>query len=439
MPAESEEIWRYSGIDDFELARFAPVGTGGAPATRSGSLLDALASARATADRIGPRSLLVVTLDGSVVAIEAGAGAVEGLSVSVASPTLAGAPDQAATSPGSLLDAGEWVEEALGSVAGVDDAFGALHDTFLADVVALHLVSGADVADPVVVAHLVDPAPVGGLGPSAFPRTVVRLGAGARGTVVELTVSWPGDGMSAGEGSAPGALVVPVTELDVADGAYLAYANVQVLDLASTQIALQASRVARDGELRSFAVVAGGRYARLRTDAAAVGTGAHSALLAAFLGVEDQVLDFRTRQEHIAAHTTSELLFKGAVADTARSVYSGLIQIRPGARKTSAVQTNHNLVLSEGARADSVPNLDIEENDVRCSHASTVGPVDEEQRYYLESRGIEPPVAERLVVAGFFADLAARCPVPGVGRWLQEIAGERLTASRLVGSGADRG
>ena len=108
------------------------------------------------------------------------------------------------------------------------------------------------------------------------------------------------------------------------------------------------------------------------------------------------------------------------MADTARSVYSGLIRIRNGARGADAFQTNHNLVLSEGAHADSVPNLDIEENDVRCSHASTVGPVDEEQRYYLESRGIEPAVAERLIVLGFFSDLAGRAPFPGVGRWVEE-------------------
>lgn len=445
MPAESEEIWRYSGIDEFDLGRFSPVGAlfdaAGVPVPRSGSLPAALVHARAAADRVGARSALVVTLDGAVIATEAGTEAAEGISVSVTNPSIAsrGFEDPGAPRQGSAPSTDEWVEDSVGSVAGVGDTFGALHDAFLADVLAVGFETGADVAHPVVVVHVVDTSPIGELGPSAFPRTLVGLGAGARGAVVELTVPWHGDGVSTPLAHGPGALVVPVTELDVGAGASLAYANVQALDLSSTQIALQASRVGRDGELRSFAVVAGGRYARLRTDAAAVGPGAHSALFAAFLGVDDQVLDFRTRQEHVAPHTTSELLFKGAVADSARSVYSGLIQIRPGARKTSAMQTNHNLVLSEGARADSVPNLDIEENDVRCSHASTVGPVDEEQRYYLESRGIEPPVAERLVVAGFFADLADRAPVGGVGRWLQEIAADRLTASRLVGAGAHHG
>ena len=102
------------------------------------------------------------------------------------------------------------------------------------------------------------------------------------------------------------------------------------------------------------------------------------------------MLDFRTLQDHAAPRTTSDLLFKGAVADRAHSVYSGFIRVHRGAVRSDAMQTNNNLVLDDGAHADSVPNLDIEENDVRCSHGSTVGPVDEDQRYYLESRGIDP-------------------------------------------------
>ncbi|HAM01498.1 MAG TPA: hypothetical protein DCQ30_04630, partial [Acidimicrobiaceae bacterium] len=124
-------------------------------------------------------------------------------------------------------------------------------------------------------------------------------------------------------------------------------------------------------------------------------------------------------------HTPARL-FTGAVADRARSVYSGLIRIRHGARRADARQTNHNLVLSEGAHADSVPNLDIDENDVRCSHASTVGPIDEEQRYYLESRGIDPATAERLIVHGFFSDIAARSPFPEVGAWVSDAVQGRL-------------
>jgi len=119
----------------------------------------------------------------------------------------------------------------------------------------------------------------------------------------------------------------------------------------------------------------------------------------------------RTYQDHAAADTTSNLLFKGAVGESARSVYTGLIRVRPEARGTNAVQTNRNLKLSEDAWAESVPNLEIENNEVRCAHASAVGPVDADQVFYLESRGVPTAVAERLIVAGFFDEVLEAFPV----------------------------
>ena len=124
------------------------------------------------------------------------------------------------------------------------------------------------------------------------------------------------------------------------------------------------------------------------------------------------MLDLRTFQEHRAPDTTSNLLFKGAVGDHSHSVYTGLIRIKPDARGSNAVQTNRNLKLSEHAWAESVPNLEIENNDVHCSHASTVGPVDEDQRFYLESRGVPTAVADRLIVGGFFDEVLDDLPVP---------------------------
>jgi Fe-S cluster assembly protein SufD len=195
----------------------------------------------------------------------------------------------------------------------------------------------------------------------------------------------------------------------------------------SWQLAHQTSVIGADASLESFAVALGGDYARLRTDSALQGESGTSSLRAAFIGRNDQMLDFRTLQDHLAPRTTSDLLFMGAVADHSHSVYSGLIRVRRGAVRSDARQTNHNLVLDEGAHADSVPNLDIEENDVKCSHGSTVGPVDEGQRYYLESRGVEPEVAERLIVGGFFENIADQVPIAGarsmIGRALADRAG----------------
>ena len=187
----------------------------------------------------------------------------------------------------------------------------------------------------------------------------------------------------------------------------------------------QASRLMANARLRSMSIVAGGDYARLFTTSTIAGTGADSSLNAAYFGSGDQVLDFRTLQEHSARNGRSELYFKGAAANDSHLVYSGLIKVDKGASSTDAFQTNRNLVLSEGARADSVPNLDIQENDVRCSHASSVGPIDEDQQHYLESRGIKPDLVQRLIVGGFFAEMADRIEISGVKGALMVLAARK--------------
>ncbi|MGA2519434.1 MAG: SufD family Fe-S cluster assembly protein [Acidimicrobiales bacterium] len=427
VPTESEEVWRYSGIDRFDLGAYAP-----AVADDAGSAA-AVSAARDLAAALGPRAALVVTRNGHIEAVDVSPTApADGLSVAGARAALTG---------GRGISVSE--TDAFGILSPGGDAFGALHDAFLDDVVLVRVARKTTVQEPVVIVHLVDAAVPGAAGLSAFPRTFIELGTSAEAGVVELFVpaAVPAGARPAGgeaEALSRPVLVIPVTEIDVADDARLRYANLQVLDAASTCIATQASRVGRDANLRSFTAGLGGAYARVRTDSDLVGQAGSTALLAAYLGTGDQVHDFRTLQDHHAPRTESELLFKGAVADAARSVYSGMIRIRKGAKGSDARQTNHNLVLSEGAHADSVPNLDIDENDVRCSHASTVGPIDEEQRYYLETRGIEPAVAERLVVQGFFSDLAGRAPFPGVGRWVEAAVGLRL-AGRLPAQRAAAG
>jgi Fe-S cluster assembly protein SufD len=278
----------------------------------------------------------------------------------------------------------------------------------------------------VVVVHWCDGV-AGGPAPATFPRTVVRLGEGAQASVVEVL---------AGVHDAQRALVVPVVELSVGDGGRLRYVSLQVLGTGAWCIGRIAATAGADAQLRTFSVGLGAHYDRLRTDAAVTGPGGRSELRSAYLGTGNQVHDIRTLQDHDAPRTSSDLLCKGAVAGRARSVYTGLIRIRHGAVRSEAMQTNHNLVLDEDAHADSVPNLDIAENDVRCSHASTIGPVDEDQQYYLESRGIPPVHAERLIVQGFFDDIVDRAPVPeAVGRLRREV-GARLAAA--LDRGGDR-
>ena len=205
---------------------------------------------------------------------------------------------------------------------------------------------------------------------------------------------------------------MPVTELRVGPAARLGYVNLQQLALSDWQIASTVARVDRDGDLESTCAGLGAEYARQRTDCHLDGRGATGNLRAVYFGEGHQTLDFRTFQDHAAPDTTSDLLFKGALGGSSRSVYSGLIRVEKNARGTNAFQTNRNIKLSDDAWAESVPNLEILNNDVRCSHASAVGPVDEEQRFYLESRGVPRTEAERLIVTGFFEEILSVLPVP---------------------------
>ncbi|MGA2834996.1 MAG: Fe-S cluster assembly protein SufD [Acidimicrobiales bacterium] len=410
MPTEKDEIWRYSRIDRLDLDRFRPAGP-----TRSGE-----EPGRSPSDRIhalvgslGPHSGLVVTIDGVLA-------------------TLGTAVGDDVVSLGRVTDHPEGAD-LLGSVLGDPHDFPLLNDAFAIDPVVVDVNHGASPADPVVIVHVVS----GSSGSAVFPRTVVRVGAGAVAGVIEIVVDAStglvadgGTDWAPATGSPDESLVVPVTELQVGDGASLAYVSVQSLGGASWQLAHQASTIGAHATLSSYAVALGGSYARLRTDSALVGESGASSLRAAFIGRDDQMLDFRTLQDHRAPRTTSDLLFMGAVADTSHSVYSGLIRVRRGAVKSDAMQTNHNLVLDEGAHADSVPNLDIEENDVKCSHGSTVGPVDEDQRYYLESRGVEPERAEQLIVSGFFDSIAEQVPLPGIRGLVGRALAERSGVSR---------
>jgi len=184
----------------------------------------------------------------------------------------------------------------------------------------------------------------------------------------------------------------------------------QRLSTSAWHVARTTGFLHRDARLRQAVIGIGGHYNRSRNDAEMLATGAENELRTTFLGSSDQVHDFRTHQFHKSGRTRSVLLSKGAVADESRSVYTGLIEIEKGAKRTDARQTNHNLLLSARAHADSVPNLDIRENDVVCAHASSVGPLDELQRWYLESRGVTRSDAERLMIQGFFYEMLTALP-----------------------------
>lgn len=275
------------------------------------------------------------------------------------------------------------------------DVFHELNRAFM-DLVVISIPRGRTLGEPVVVTHRID-----GSGVACFPRLVIDAGDDSEITVVERFVS--ADGTAA--------LVVPRLEVHAAQAARVKYLGVNLLGDRTWQLGHQRSIGERDSSTLLATVALGGDYARVRTEARLTGQGGTTRQVALYYADGNQMHDFRTLQDHAAPRTNSDLLFKGAVQDRAKSVYTGLIKIRHDAKGSAAFQTNRNLTLSEGAWAESVPNLDIETNDVKCSHASTVGPIDEDQRFYLESRGIPPEIAERLVVLGFFDEVLDQLPV----------------------------
>lgn len=304
----------------------------------------------------------------------------------------------------TIVGGDEWlvdVDDATDVPALIDgeapDVFAELNAAFMSPVV-VRVPDGQAVSEPIVITHV-----VGGQGVAVFPRVIIDAGADAEVTVVERFVAADPDGDDA-------TLVVPVVQVRAGAAARVHYLGINELDESSWQVGHQQAVGDRDSTVTLGTVALGGHYARVRTEARVAGPGASTRQIALYFADGDQMHDFRTIQDHDAPHTNSDLLFKGAVQDRSRSVYTGLIRIRPHARGTAAFQTNRNLTLGEHAWAESVPNLEIETNDVRCSHASTVGPIDPEHRFYLESRGIPTPIADRLVVLGFFDEVLGQLP-----------------------------
>jgi len=393
-PTPDEEIWRYSRIGELDLDRYRPfaepeLGQPGDERAPGGGPWAAEA---------GKHAGMIVVRDGHVVHHEIDA-ALETKGVRVC----------------DIATCGDDVRDLVGAASSSsEDAFTVLHDAFLSGGALIQVPAGVVVEDPILVLHWCE-----GGGRASFPHTVVSLGENAEATVLDRFGSPETDH-----------LVDAVTELLVGDNAHLRYLSVQQHGSRTWHIGLQRAILGRDAVLRSSAVSLGGDYARLRSETLLGGEGGESDQLAVYFADESQMLDFRTLQDHDAPRTRSNLLFKGAVEDVARSVYSGLVRLRTTAQKANAFQTNRNLVLSEGAHAESIPNLEIEANDVKCSHASTVGPIDDDQLYYLESRGIPPEDAERLIVLGFFDDVLERLPVSALSDGLRRSVVDKLEHRR---------
>jgi len=244
-----------------------------------------------------------------------------------------------------------------------------------------------------------------------FSHLIVYLDEGASATYVHESASPDETGHSFHAG---------VVEIHVGQRANLKFVELQSWGRGVWNFSHERARVERDGNLDWIFGAVGSRLTKNFSDLDLIGEGAQGRMSGFYFTDGHQHLDHDTQQNHFAPHTTSDLLFKGALKGKSRSVWQGMIYVAPGAQKTDGYQANRNLVLSEEARADSIPGLEILADDVRCTHGATVGKLEQEPLFYLKSRGIPQPDAERLVVEGFFDPIMQRIPFEGVRERFQQ-------------------
>jgi Fe-S cluster assembly protein SufD len=306
------------------------------------------------------------------------------------------------------------VRERLGSATPAEAGkFAALNAAYWDAGVFIHVPRGVRIEHPIRILRHFDRG-----GVAYFPRTLVVAEEGSHFGVVEEFDSPDFD--------------APTFSCGVVEVIANAAANVQYVALQRFgenvhHISTQRTIAGRDADLDSLVVNLGGSVARVDLAASLEGPGSRSDMLGLYFARGRQHFDHNTRQDHTVPHANSDLLYKGALADSARSVFRGIIKVFPKAQRTDAYQTNRNLILSRQAEAVALPNLEIEADDVRCSHAATVGQLDEEELFYIMSRGIARREAERLVVFGFFGEVLDRLPLPGVVEELREAIAERIT------------
>lgn len=293
--------------------------------------------------------------------------------------------------------------------------FAALAAAFAQNGVFLYIPRGVIVEQPL---HSILWGPGVGLGHTS--HLIIWLEAGASATYVHEAASpdETGDSLHAG-----------LVEIHVGEDASLRFVELQSWGKHVWNFSHERARVERNGNLDWIFGAIGSRLTKNFSELDLVGEGATGRMSGFYFTDGMQHLDHDTQQNHLAPHTTSDLLFKGALQGKSRSVWQGMIYVAPGAQKTDGYQANRNLVLSDQARADSIPGLEICADDVRCTHGATVGKIEQEPLFYLRSRGIPPKEAERLIVEGFFDPIMQRIPFEGVRARFQQAIHDKMDSA----------
>ena len=329
----------------------------------------------------------------------------DGVTVSPLAVALAAGVERAAFALGKGVDLVNHPFAALNTANFVDGAF-------------IQLSRGAVAEKPI---HLIFVAAGNDRPTWSAPRTLVSADSTSEATIIEHYVGTGGE-----------TLTVPVTEFHLAPAANIKHVRLQEETRTARHIALQTSRQGRDSRLESVALNVGAALSRTNIDAELGAPGAHASLDGLYLVEDTQHTDTQIKVRHSAPHCTSHELYKGILDGKSRAVFNGRIVVDPGAQKTDAIQSNRNLLLSAGALVNSNPQLEILADDVRCTHGSTVGRLDEEAIFYLRSRGIGRATAESLLTYAFAAEIVQEIPVAEIRERMERHLVERLPQGELA-------
>ena len=395
MPKRSEEDWRFATIDAIRLGKFRPGVKG---PSRDAEILERSVAAF-------PQSGRAVFANDRLLHFEGGEElGKKGVIFESLSGALQKHPD--------LLQKYFMAHPVdLGA-----QKFAALHAAHASAGVLIHVPKNVELELPLVSFHWLD-----GDESSVFPHTLIVAGENSKVTVVDFLASTNEEGVG---------LACGLNDLLVGPGAKVDYVCLQQWGKQVTSFQLNSTRVEKDGEARSLFVNLGAAYARQESRSTMAGSGARSEMLGLSVGSDRQEFDQRTLQCHDVPNTWSDLLYKNALDDRSKSIFKGLIRVAPGAAKTDAYQNNRNLLLNPEAEADSMPGLEILNDDVRCTHGATTGQIDQDQLFYLMARGIDPRTGAQLLAYGFFEEVIARLPEKKIGEAVRSAVAEKFVSMK---------
>jgi Fe-S cluster assembly protein SufD len=399
MPKRTDEEWRRTDIRSLPIDAVRPFADFG---SRVSSREQLAARVQADLSEAGDVSGVVVQHDSTTVYHEVAAELAEQGVVFVDL-------DTAIRDYPELLQRYLMTDEA---VPAADNKFAALHAAFWTSGVLLYVPKNVEIELPFRVFSTVETP-----GLATFNHIIIVAEENATVTLVDYYRS---DTLGAES------IADNVVELHAGDGAQVRYIQLQDWGRHVWNFLTQKGVVHQDAAVRSLNVSLGSKLSKALISGNMVAPGSQAEMLGLYFADESQHIDHQTRQNHISPYATSDLLFKGAIKDKARSVYSGIIKVLPKAHRTDAYQANRNLILSPTARADSIPNLEIGANDVRCTHGATVAEIEEEYIFYLMSRGITRTEAEKLIVDGFFDEVIERVPVESVQRSVRAVIDKKI-------------